>query len=257
MTDRTAPADKNGVQTITPIGFIRTELPEKFGVPRQSGVVKSLLGLITFAPAYRNADALRELGGFSHVWLIWQFSANADSDPAKWQPTVRPPRLGGNRRVGVFASRSPFRPNHLGLSVVKLEGIITCPEEESPWDGPAGPGEYPYLRISGMDMIDGTPLYDIKPYMPYSDIQPDALPGYTAESWKKDRTKQLTVVIPEKLRNRIPDGREEALRGLLLADPRPPYQNDPDRIYGMQFAGVNIKFYVKDDTVTVTDIEQL
>ena len=242
---------------ISPIGYIRTEMPEKFGIPRQSGVVAGLCGIIDFAPQYRNPEALRELDGFSHLWLIWQFSLHADSDPADWQPTVRPPRLGGNRRVGVFASRSPFRPNHLGLSVVRLEGVITCPEDETPWDGPAGEGHYPYLRISGVDQVDGTPLYDIKPYIPYSDSLPDAAPGYTAESWKKGQDQALTVEIPEDLRQLLPAGREDTIRDLLGIDPRPPYQEDTDRVYGMQFANVNIKFIVNNGTVTVIGVEKL
>ena len=249
--------DIPGLQTIRPIGFIRTEMPEKFGIPRQSGVAQSLRGIIDFAAPYRDPEALRELDGFSHIWLIWQFSANAESDPDNWPVTVRPPRLGGNRRVGVFASRSPFRPNHLGLSVVKLEAIIRSPQDETPWDGPDGQGTYPYLRVSGVDQMDGTPLYDIKPYIPYSDSLPEAMPGYTAESWKKGRDRALSVDIPEALRSLIPAGREEALRQLLAADPRPPYQDDPDRVYGMQFAGVNIRFAVKNGTAVVLAVDPL
>lgn len=245
-----------GTQVISPIGYIHTELPEKFGVPRQSGIVGTLGGIIEFAPQYRNPDALRSLDGFSHIWLLWQFSGSASEDPDSWQATVRPPRLGGNRRVGVFASRSPFRPNHIGLSVVRLAGVINGPDEETPWDGPQGPGTYPYLRVLGVDMMDGTPIYDIKPYIPSSDCIEDAAPGFTKESFKGRINENMDVEIPEALRAKIPAGREQVLRRLLSVDPRPPYQADPDRIYGMNYAGVNIKFYVNGDKVFVTDIVQ-
>lgn len=244
-----------GVQTISPIGTIHTDLPEKFGVPRQSGVVGELPGIIVFAPSYRNPDALRGLSEFSHLWLIWQFSKAAEIWGEGWQPMVRPPRLGGNRKVGVFASRSPFRPNQLGLSVVRIEAVITSKEEETPWNGPAGPGVYPYIRIRGVDMMDGTPLYDIKPYAPYSDSIPDAAPGFTGGSWKSGGQERLDVKIAPALAARIPAGREELVRALLAADPRPPYQDDPDRIYGMLYAGVNIKFVVKNGCAVVTAVE--
>ena len=245
-----------GEQVITPIGYIPTELPEKFGVPRQSGVVSALRGIITFTPAYRNPDALRCLSGFSHIWVIWQFSENVKENSQEWQPMVRPPRLGGNQKVGVFASRSPFRPNPLGLSVVQLEAVVLGPEDEAPWDGPEGPGVYPYLRVSGVDMMDGTPLYDIKPYIPSSDSIPDASPGFTAHSFKGRINEHMRVEIPEALRAKIPAGREEVIRALLGVDPRPPYQRDPDRIYGMQYGSVNIRFRVDDDCVYVLDITE-
>ena len=244
-----------GVHTVTPIGYMHTELPEKFGVPRQSGVVSALCGVITFADAYRNPDALRSLEGFSHIWLIWQFSAHAEAAARSWQPMVRPPRLGGNQKVGVFASRSPFRPNSLGLSVVRIEGIILSPEDETDWSGPAGSGTYPYLRVSGVDMMDGTPLYDIKPYIPSSDSIPDAAPGFTAHSFKGRINENMEVVIPEALRSQLPAGREEVIRALLSVDPRPPYQHDEDRVYGMTYAGANIRFVVIGDTVEVVAVE--
>ena len=245
-----------GEQVITPVGYIHTELPEKFGVPRQSGVVSALRGIISFTPVYRNPDAFRCLSGFSHIWVIWQFSENVRENSQEWQPMVRPPRLGGNQKVGVFASRSPFRPNPLGLSVVQLEAVVLGPEDESPWDGPDGPGVYPYLRVSGVDMVDGTPLYDIKPYIPSSDSIPDASPGFTAHSFKGRINEHMRVEIPEALRAKIPEGREEVIRALLAVDPRPPYQRDPDRIYGMQYGSVNIRFRVEDDCVYVLDIEE-
>ena len=243
-----------GWQVITPIGYIHTELPDKFGVPRQSGVVRELRGVISFAPSYRNPDALRQLSGFSHIWVIWQFSANVGEEGENWQPMVRPPRLGGNQKVGVFASRSPFRPNPLGLSVVKIEGVILGPEEEPPWDGPAGPGTYPYLRVSGVDMMDGTPLYDIKPYIPSSDSIPNARPGFTAHSFKGRINENMRVEIPAALRVKIPEGREEVIRALLAVDPRPPYQHDPGRVYGMRYANVDVRFKVEEDCVFVVDI---
>ena len=246
---------KEGVHMLTPIATIHTDLPEKFGVPRQSGVVEDLPGIIVFAPSYRNPDALRELTGFSHLWLIWQFSRAAEIWGEGWQPMVRPPRLGGNRKVGVFASRSPFRPNQLGLSVVRIEAVIMCKEEETPWNGPAGTGAYPYIRIRGVDMMDGTPLYDIKPYIPYSDSIPDAAPGYTAGSWKSGGQEKLDVKIPAELAAALPEGKEDLVRELLAADPRPPYQDDPELIYGMTFAGVNIKFIVKNRCAVVTAVE--
>ena len=246
---------KPGVHTIAPIAYIHTELPEKFGVPRQSGVVSALCGVIAFEPAYRNPDALRSLDGFSHIWLIWQFSGNAEAAAENWQPTVRPPRLGGNQKVGVFASRSPFRPNSLGLSVVRIEGVILSPEDETDWNGPAGPGTYPYLRVSGVDMMDGTPLYDIKPYIPSSDSIPDAAPGFTAYSFKGRINEHLDVVIPEELRALLPAGREDVIRALLAVDPRPPYQHDAGRVYGMSYAGVNIRFVVDGDAVEVVGVE--
>ena len=216
------------------IARIHTELPEKFGVPRQSGLVPQLRGRIVFEPAYRNPDAVRGLEDFSHLWLIWQFSeAVRDS----WSPTVRPPRLGGNARMGVFATRSPFRPNALGLSCVRLLGIGH------------GANCGAYLRIAGADMMDGTPVYDVKPYIPYADCHPDAL-----SSFAPDPGAQLRVECPDELMRVVPADKRAALTGVLANDPRPRYQNDPDRAYAMDFAGLEIKFTVSEDTLTVRDI---
>lgn len=246
-----------GRQTLEPIGYIRTDLPQKFGVPRQSGVAPALKGVIVFAPAYRNPDALRGLAGFSHVWLIWQFSDCAEEETVVSQLLVRPPRLGGNSKVGVFASRSPFRPNHLGLSAVKIEGIILSSEEDTPWDGPESPRTYPYLRVSGVDMKDGTPLYDIKPYVPYADCIADAGKGFTEAAWKNGEDKLAEVEIPAGIAGGFSAEKLETLKELLAADPRPSYQTDPERIYGLAFSGYNIKFYVKENRAVVTGIEKI
>lgn len=227
--------------TINPIAFIRTDLPEKFGVPRQSGLAPSLSGRIIFTPEYRDLQALRGLEDFSHIWLIWGFSANSGrSDGAYWQPTVRPPRLGGNKSMGVFATRSPFRPNSLGLSCVELEGIDIDSE-----DGPV-------IRVKGADLMDGTPVYDIKPYVRYADSRPEARCGYVDELQERS----LDVDIPLELTGRMGD-KLEGLVEILSIDPRPSYHNDPHREYGVSFAGRNIRFYVMGGTVHVTDIEVL
>lgn len=219
-----------------PIATIRTGFPTKFGVPRQSGLVPQLKGTIVFEPEFRNADALRGLEGFSHIWLIWEFS---DAVREQWSPTVRPPRLGGNTRLGVFATRSPFRPNPIGLSCVKLESIQL--------NSPNGP----LLHVCGADLMDGTPIYDIKPYIPYTDCQPDATAGFTG-TISMDR---LNVVIPRELKAKTKPGTLDALRGILAEDPRPRYQDDPDREYGFDFDGYAVKFKVSQpDTLTVTDI---
>lgn len=219
-----------------PIATIRTGFPTKFGVPRQSGLVPQLKGTIVFEPEFRNADALRGLEGFSHIWLIWEFS---DAVREQWSPTVRPPRLGGNTRLGVFATRSPFRPNPIGLSCVKLESIQL--------NSPNGP----LLHVCGADLMDGTPIYDIKPYIPYTDCQPDATAGFTG-TISMDR---LNVVIPRELEAKTKPGTLDALRGILAEDPRPRYQDDPDREYGFDFDGYAVKFKVSQpDTLTVTDI---
>lgn len=216
------------------IAIIKTDFPTKFGVPRQSGVVDELQGRIIFEPEYRNIDALRGIEGFSHLWLIWQFSAVQQMD---WSPTVRPPILGGNKRVGVFATRSPFRPNPIGLSSVKLERI-----EESD-DGPV-------LIVSGADLMDNTPILDIKPYLPYVDSHPEASEGFRGEGWKR----MLEVDFPTELLNRVPAELQSGLLGVLANDPRPSYHHDPDRIYGMPFGELEIKFKVQEKTLQVVDV---
>ena len=226
---------------IRPIAHIQTDFPEKFGVPRQSGLAKELRGRIVFEKEFRNPDALRGLEGFSHIWLIWEFSANRRS-AGEWQPTVRPPRLGGNAHMGVFATRSPFRPNPLGLSCVKISSI----EPDTP--------EGPVIYVTGADMMDGTPIYDIKPYIRYADARPEAVCGYVDDL--KERT--LKVVLPGNLAQKI-DDREviPALIETLRLDPRPSYHDDPHREYGMAFAGYNIRFTVMDGVLEVIDVNNL
>ena len=218
-----------------PIARIHSEFPTKFGVPRQAGLVEGLRGLVVFEPPYRVVEALRGIEGFSHLWLIWEFSENRRTG---WSPTVRPPRLGGNRRLGVFATRSPFRPNPLGLSCVKLEKV-----ELSTTDGPV-------LWVSGADLVDGTPILDIKPYLPYADCRPEAVGGFAGVVPEG----RLTVDIPPELLSRVPEDRREALTGVLSLDPRPPYQNDPDRVYGFGFAGLEVRFRVREGVLTVVDV---
>ena len=218
-----------------PIARIRSEFPTKFGVPRQAGLVDSLLASVVFEPPYRVADALRGIEGFSHLWLIWEFSENRRTG---WSPTVRPPRLGGNRRLGVFATRSPFRPNPIGLSCVRLARV-----ELSTPDGPV-------LWVSGADLTDGTPILDLKPYLPYADCRPEAAGGFANESPEG----RLTVDIPPPLLSRVPEARREALTGVLAQDPRPPYQDDPDRVYGFGFAGLEVRFRVVGGTLIVVDV---
>lgn len=223
---------------IRPIAYIYTEFPEKFGIPRQSGLAKNLKGRIVFEKEYRNPDALRGLEGFSHLWLIWEFSANRPTE-GQWQPTVRPPRLGGNAHMGVFATRSPFRPNPLGLSCVKISGI----DLDSP-DGPV-------IFVTGADLMDGTPVYDIKPYIRYADSRPEAVCGYVDHLAERG----LKVVLPSELSDRIADRSIiPALIETLQLDPRPSYHDDHEREYGMSFAGYNIRFKVSGDILTVTDI---
>lgn len=215
---------------ISQIAHIRTDFPEKFGIPRQSGLASCLHGCIVFEPEYRNLDALRGLDGFSHLWLIWGFSANREG--RGWQPTVRPPRLGGNQHMGVFATRSPFRPNPLGLSCVEIDSIVT----ETP-DGPV-------INVRGADLMDGTPIYDVKPYIKYADSRPDAVCGYVDSL----DSKRLKVVIPDSVKELA--GNPEFLDSLaevLSLDPRPSYHDDPDREYGMSFAGRNIRFKVQPE----------
>ena len=217
------------------IARIHTAFPTKFGIPRQSGLVESLRAEIVFEPEYRVAEAVRGLEGFSHIWLIWQFS---EAVRESWSPTVRPPRLGGNTRVGVFATRSPFRPNALGLSSVKLERI-----ELDPARGPV-------LHVLGADLLDGTPIFDIKPYLPYVDAHPDASEGFTART----QTHRLAVECPDELWALVPPEDREALLGVLENDPRPSYQHDPERVYGMEFAGLEVRFSVDGERLTIRQV---
>ena len=226
------------VMEIRPIAYIHTDFPEKFGVPRQSGLAGAVKGKIVFEPEFRNPDALRGLDGFSHLWLIWEFSANRRS-AGDWQPTVRPPRLGGNVHMGVFATRSPFRPNPLGLSCVRLESI-----ELDSSDGPV-------IHVTGADLMDGTPIYDIKPYIRYADSRPDAVCGYVDQLCERS----LKVVLPDDLTGRVEDPSIiPPLMETLSLDPRPSYHDDPEREYGMSFAGYNVRFCVADEILTVIDI---
>ena len=218
------------------IARIRSDFPEKFGIPRQSGLVPQLRAKIIFEPEFRNADALRGIEGFSHLWLIWQFSAAVRDT---WSPTVRPPRLGGNERVGVFATRSPFRPNAVGLSCVRLEGVA---REE-------GLGEV--LIVSGADLMDGTPIYDIKPYLPYADAHPEALGGFAPAP-----KETLAVDCPPELLAALPEEQREALLGVLAQDPRPQYQHDPARVYAMSFGGWDVKFRVRGERVEVLSLAE-
>lgn len=223
---------------IKPIARIHTDFSEKFGVPRQAGLAPSLTGKIVFEPEYRNVRAVKELDGFSHIWLIWEFSQCSDS---KFSPTVRPPRLGGNRRVGVFASRSPFRPNRLGLSCVKIEKIETGGENA------------PIITVSGVDMTDGTPIYDIKPYIPIADCIPTASEGYTAQTKKY----KINVSCDEKLLSIIPKNKRQALLELLSNDPRPAYNDEDGKEYGVTFAGFNIRFKYENNGLSVTQIKEV
>ena len=220
------------------IAHIHTDFPSKFGIPRQSGLVDSLIAQIIFEPEYRNPEALRGLEGFSHLWLLWDFS---EAHRERWSPTVRPPRLGGNTRIGVFASRSPFRPNSIGLSSVKLEKI----------DLQTAQG--PVLTVSGADIMDNTPIYDIKPYVPFTDSHPEATSGFAAA--KADYW--LEVEIPNELLAKIPPDKLPALKGILAHDPRPSYQADNTRVYGLEFAGLEVKFTVDDQKLKVISIESI
>jgi tRNA-Thr(GGU) m(6)t(6)A37 methyltransferase TsaA len=218
------------------IATIHTDFAEKFGIPRQSGLVAELKGEIVFQPEYRNPDALRGLDGYSYIWLVWEFS---EAVRENWTPTVRPPRLGGDTRMGVFATRSPFRPNPIGLSSVRLDGID--------WEDRRGP----VLHVSGADLMNGTPIYDIKPFLPHVDNHPDATGGFAGEV----ADYHLQVEIPKVWENCIPESKRDAVRGVLAQDPRPSYQNDPDRVYGMNFAGMNIRFRVAEGILTVCEVE--
>lgn len=215
---------------------MKSDFPTKFGIPRQSGLVDSLRSTIIFEPEYRNPDALRGLEDFSHLWIIWQFSEAIRSE---WSPTVRPPRLGGNTRIGVFATRSPFRPNSLGLSSVKILGV-----EQTIQHGTV-------IHVSGADLMDGTPIFDIKPYIPYADCHPDAVGGFTDNAGDFI----LKVNFPDELLSKIPESKRQSLMDVLSHDPRPSYQQDSERIYGMSFGNWNIRFTVQDSILSVCAVE--
>ncbi len=218
-----------------PIATVYTDFSTKFGVPRQSGLCEELMGKIVFKPEYRVEDAFRGLTDFSHIWVVWEFS---DAVRETWSPTVRPPRLGGNKRIGVFATRSPFRPNNIGLSCVKLEKIEYGNEDS------------PVLYVSGIDMMNGTPIYDIKPYIPMTDCRPDATDGFTQHT----KNYSVDVEFPERLLNILPENKRTAAVKMLSLDPRPSYINDEKRIFGVEFAGCDIRFYVKNDVLTVCEV---
>ncbi len=220
------------------IAKIKTDMPDKFGVPRQSGIVEELTGKIIFEPEYRVREAVRGLEEFSHLWIIWQFSENLRSS---WSPTVRPPRLGGEIRKGVFATRSPFRPNPIGLSCVKIEKIEFTKELG------------PVISVSGVDMTDGTPIYDIKPYITYTDSRPDAKQSFAGDFIDYG----LKVDFPEKLLSLIPDEKQAGIIGILRHDPRPAYQDSPDRVYGVRYLDFDVHFKVKDNMLTVIDIVKI
>lgn len=223
---------------IKPIAHIKTDFKEKFGIPRQSGRVKSAIGKIVFEPEFRNPDALRGINGFSHLWLIFDFSlAHTES----FSPTVRPPRLGGNTRMGVFASRSPFRPNPLGLSSVKLESIQKTENQGS------------VLIVSGVDLLDGTPIFDIKPYLPFSDCHPDAVGGFADEQ----KNHKLNVYIPEEIEKLIPIDKIQTLIDALADDPRPSYQTDPERVYSMKFDKLDVHFKIDGQELSITKVDTL
>ncbi|MBR3949328.1 MAG: tRNA (N6-threonylcarbamoyladenosine(37)-N6)-methyltransferase TrmO [Oscillospiraceae bacterium] len=217
------------------IARMHSDFATKFGIPRQSGLVEELRSTIVFEPEFRNPDALRGIEDFSHLWIIWQFSQAVRQG---WSPTVRPPRLGGNTRMGVFATRSPFRPNNLGLSSVKLLGV-----EHTEQYGTV-------LHVGGADLMDGTPIFDIKPYIPYGDCHPEATGGFTDKAGEF----LLKVDFPPELLSRLPEDKRSAATKVLSHDPRPSYQRNPQRIYGLTFAGFDIRFQVSDDLLTVVDV---
>ena len=224
--------------TIQAIARIHSDFPTKFGIPRQSGLVEELRAVIVFEPEFRNPDALRGIEDFSHLWLIWQFSQAVRQG---WSPTVRPPRLGGNTRMGVFATRSPFRPNNLGLSSVRLLGVESTREYGT------------VLHVGGADLMDGTPIFDIKPYIPYGDCHPEASGGFTDTAGDF----LLEVDFPEALLARLPEEKRQAAMGVLSHDPRPSYQRSPERVYGLPFAGFDIRFTVESSRLTVRDVAPL
>ena len=225
-------------ETIQVIARMHSDFATKFGIPRQSGLVEELKSTIVFEPEFRNPDALRGIEGFSHLWIIWQFSGAVRQS---WSPTVRPPRLGGNTRMGVFATRSPFRPNHLGLSSVKLLGV-----EQTAQYGTV-------LHVGGADLMDGTPIFDIKPYISYGDCHPDAIGGFTDQAGEF----LLEVDFPKNLLLKMPEEKWEAAMGVLRHYPRPSYQRSPDRVYGLTFAGFDIRFTVKDTLLTVVEVKKV
>ena len=220
------------------IGYIHTDFPSKFGIPRQSGLVETLKATITFEPEFRNPEAFRGLEEFSHIWLLWKFSK---SEKSNWSATVKPPRLGGKKRMGVFATRSPYRPNDIGLSSVKLENIV--------FDEKLGP----ILSVAGADLMDGTPIYDIKPYIAYTDSHPDATEGFAGAV----KGKELVVEFPEELLKQYPEEKQEAIIGVLKQDPRPAYDTDETRVYGVEFAGFDVRFVVKENYLTVKELVKL
>lgn len=217
------------------VARIHTDFPSKFGIPRQSGLVEELQGTVVFEPEYRNPDALRGLEDFSHLWLLWHFS---EARRAKWSPTVRPPRLGGNTRMGVFATRSPFRPNAIGLSCVALKAIRKTAEHGT------------VLIVAGADLMDGTPIFDIKPYIAYADCRPNASGGFTEQAGEF----LLEVEVPTELLSRVPEEKRAALLTILSHDPRPSYQDSPERVYGMAFGGLDVRFQVKNGMLRVVEI---
>ena len=239
----------DGTIRIRPIARIENDFDEKFGIPRQSGLVEAVRSRVVFEPAFRNAHALKGLDEYSHIWLIWQFSRavrrnkdeNMDEEAGDWSPTVRPPRLGGDVHMGVFATRSPFRPNPLGLSCVRLEGIVN--------DEIKGP----CLIVSGADLLNGTPIYDIKPYLPYADLKADATGGFT----DRIKVQPLKIVFPPALLAKIPEEKRPALAGVLAQDPRPGYHDDPERVYGMLFGGYDVRFTVDRGILTVCEVRRM
>lgn len=218
------------------IARIHNDFPTKFGLPRQSGLVPQARSVLVFEPEYRAAEALRGIEGYSHLWLLWEFH---QAKREEWSPTVRPPRLGGNTRIGVFATRSPFRPNPIGLSCVRLEGVEKTQDRGT------------VLLLSGADLMDGTPVYDIKPYLPYTDCHPEATDGFAGEVMNR----RLRVVFPERWRALVPEDRLDALLGILAQDPRPGYQQDPQRVYGFSYAGLEVRFTVAGEVLTVCEVE--
>ena len=219
------------------IGHIRTDFPSKFGIPRQSGLIDGLKGKIILEPEYRNPQVYKGIEEFSHIWLLWEFS---EAKKEHWSATVKPPRLGGKKRMGVFATRAPFRPNNIGLSCVKLDRV-----EMDEKDGPV-------LWVAGVDLLDGTPIYDIKPYIPLTDCHPEASEGYTRET----KIHELKVEFPEELLNQYPEEKRQAVLGILAQDPRPTYFQDPERVYGVPFAGFDVKFRVDGDLLIVCGLEK-